>query len=65
MVPEKMPERIILGRLEVILLLIQQIGLNPKSWTWQSICDKMVIPSTSSQFSDVRFMAAEILGTLF
>jgi len=48
--PEKMPERILLGRLELMLYLAIIRGEAKYSWEWRHIVNQMATPSLLSQF---------------
>ena len=56
--PDKAPERIILGRLELLLMLLQQLPMKPRpTWDWQKVLEKLVIPSLLNPHSNARWMA--------
>ena len=64
--PDKAPERIILGRLELLLLLLQQIGLRDKpTWDYVQVLNALVVPSLLNQKSDVRWMAQQVISVFF
>ena len=56
--PAKAPERIILGRLELLLQLLQQLPVRQRpTWDWQKILQLLVVPSLLNAHSNVRWMA--------
>jgi hypothetical protein len=55
-----MAERIILGRLELMLYLA--LDNNVQSWDWKSILQMLAIPSLLSQFADVRSAASNLIS---
>ena len=64
--PSKAPERIILGRLELLLYLLQQIGINEKNtWDYVQVLNELVVPSLLHQKSNVRWMAQQIISVLY
>ena len=64
--PAKAPERIILGRLELLLLLLQQIGIRDKpTWDYIHVMNELVLPSLLNQKSDVRWMAQQVISVFF
>lgn len=58
--PDKQQWRVVLARLELMQLLIQEYGINPKAWDWHFIFNKLVGPSFSHQNPDVRLVAIEL-----
>ena len=64
--PSKAPERIILGRLELLLYLLQQIGISEKNtWDYVHVLNELVVPSLLNQKSNVRWMAQQVISTLY
>lgn len=57
--PEKGVWRIVLARLEILLHLIQEFGINYKAWDWRVIFTKLVAPSFFNSNPDVRLVAIE------
>lgn len=63
--PDKLPERIILGRLELLLYLGLIRAEAKQTWDWKNIISMMATPSLLSQFPDVRTVAAQIIAVFF
>ena len=63
--PDKLPERIILGRLELLLYLGLIRAEAKQTWDWKNIISMMATPSLLSQFPDVRAVAAQIIAVFF
>lgn len=60
--PEKAPERVILGKLELLSGLISTTGIKQKaSWDWKVVMKTLILPSLLSQHSNVRFMAQQLV----
>ena len=57
--------RVILARLEVILHVIQEFGINPKAWDWRVIFMKLVRPSFLNSNPDVRLLAIEVALAMY
>lgn len=56
--PDKAPERVILGRLELLLMVYQQLPIRQKpSYDWMKTLRQLIVPSLLSQHSNVRWMA--------
>ena len=63
--PDKQQWRIVLARLEILLHLIQEFGINPKAWDWRIIFNKLVAPSFFNQNQDVRLVAIEVTLAMY
>ena len=60
--PEKAPERVILGKLELLSGLVSNIGIKAKAtWDWKMVLKTLIFPSLLSQHSNVRFMAQQLV----
>ena len=56
--PDKAPERVILGRLELLLMVYQQLPNRQKpTYDWMKTLRQLIVPSLLSQHSNVRWMA--------
>lgn len=63
---EKAPERALFGRLELLLMLLQQLpGRQRPTWDWQKVLHQFVTPSLLSQHSNVRWMAQQVITILY
>ena len=62
--PDKAPWRIILGRLEILLQVLQDLGLSPK-WDWKVVFNLLVAPSLFNSNADVRLIAIEVTIMLY
>lgn len=58
--PDKVQWRIILARLEILLHLVREFGINHKAWDWKVVFQKLVTPSLFNQNPDVRLIAIEV-----
>lgn len=63
--PEKLPERIIVGRLELMLYLAQMRDQTRQPWDWRSPLTLMAVPSLLSQYPEVRQAACNLIAVLF
>lgn len=58
--PDKLQWRIILARLEILLHVVQEFGINDKAWDWRVVFQKLVQSSYFNQNPDVRLTAIEV-----
>ena len=58
--PDKLQWRIILARLEILLHVVQEFGINNKAWDWRVVFQKLVQSSYFNQNPDVRLTAIEV-----
>ena len=63
--PDKLPERIILGRLELIMYLALIREAAKQTWEWKTIITQLATPSLLSQFPDVRSAAASVIAVFY
>ena len=63
--PDKAPWRIILGRLDILLQVIKQLGYDPQRWDWAPVFEKLVAPSLFNAHPDVRLTAIEVICSLY
>ena len=63
--PDKQPWNILLARLEVILHVLDEFGIDESLWDWYNIFVELVIPSLFHQKPDCRFVAEEICVILY
>ena len=59
--PDKAPWRIILGRLEILLQILKQLGYDPSKWDWQLVFERLVAPSLFHANPDVRLSAIDVI----
>ena len=63
--PDKAPERVILGRLELLLMVYQQLPNRQKpTYDWMKTLRQLIVPSLLSQHSNVRWMAQQNIAML-
>jgi centrosomal protein CEP104 len=58
---EKQPWRIILSRLEILMHIIQEFGVNESEWKWKDVLNSLIFPLLSHANSDVRNTCVEII----
>lgn len=63
--PDKQQWRIVLARLEIMLHIIQEFGINPKAWDWRVIFNKLVKLSFFNSNPDVRLLAVEVALAMY
>lgn len=63
--PDKAPWRIILARLDILAILLQEFGINENVWNWDIVYEKLVIPSFFNQSRDVRESAKAVSLELY
>jgi hypothetical protein len=54
-----------LAKLEIMLHVIQEFGINPKAWDWRVILNKLVSPSFFNSNPDVRLVAIEVTLAIY
>ena len=59
--PDKQPWRIILARLEILLHILKEFGVDHQLWNWKIINNKLVFPTLFHPNADVRYMAVELI----
>jgi len=62
---EKQQWRIVLARLEIMILVIGKFGLKEDIWSWRTLCKLLVFPSLNHQNPEVRGMCIELIMTLY
>jgi hypothetical protein len=60
-----MPERILLGRLELLLYLAMIRAEAKQTWEWRHIVHLMATPSLLSQFPEVRSVASGLIVVFY
>ncbi|MCQ2820067.1 MAG: hypothetical protein MJ252_22600 [archaeon] len=63
--PDKQPWNILLARLEIILHVLDEFGIDESLWDWYNVFVELVIPSLFHQKPDCRFVAEEICVILY
>ena len=63
--PETAAERIVLSRLELLLLVLKSFGYKENWPSWQTLLADFVMPSILNHYPDVRLMATEVIGHLY
>lgn len=61
---EKQPWRIILSRLEILLHVIQEFGIDHKEWNWKEVYHNIIVPCLNHANVDVRRNAVELILSL-
>lgn len=62
---DKQPWRIILSRLEILLHIIQEFGVDAKEWKWKDVLCGLILPLISHANSDVRAICVELVVALY
>jgi hypothetical protein len=63
--PRKTPWRAVLGRLEIVHQILQDLGYDRKKWDWKPIMQDFVVPAVQHSHPDVRLLAMEIVLTFY
>ena len=63
--PDKQPWNILLTRLEVILRVLDEYGIDEKLWDWYNVFVELIIPSLFHQKVEIRLVAEEICVILY
>jgi centrosomal protein CEP104 len=63
--PDKQPWNILLARLEIILRILDEYGINEDLWDWYNVFVELIIPSLFHQKPDCRLVAEEICVILY
>jgi centrosomal protein CEP104 len=62
---EKQPWRIILPRLEILLHIVQEFGVDAKEWNWKEVFHMLVTPCFSHANADIRMACVELTAALY
>mmetsp|Transcript_19717 Transcript_19717/g.36321 ORF Transcript_19717/g.36321 Transcript_19717/m.36321 type:complete len:710 (-) Transcript_19717:6079-8208(-) len=62
---EKQPWRIILPRLEIILHIVQEFGVDTKEWNWKEVFHRLVTPCFSHANADIRMACVELTVAMY
>ena len=63
--PDKQPWNILLARLEVILHVLEEYGIDENCWDWYPVFTELIIPSLFNQNPDCRMVAVELCVILY
>ncbi|KRX06659.1 Armadillo-type fold [Pseudocohnilembus persalinus] len=63
--PDKQPERVIKARLEVILSIVQEQGINEKEWQWTDVFIYLCVPSLFHPSNEVRLLSIELIIAMY
>jgi len=63
--PDKLPERVVLGRLELMIYLAQMREQSKQQWDWKNVITLLATPSMLSQFPEVRQAACNLIAVFF
>lgn len=63
--PDKQPWNVLLARLEIILRVLDEYGIDEKLWDWYNVFVELIIPSLFHQKPDCRLVAEEICVILY
>ena len=63
--PDKQPWNILLARLEIILHILDEYGINENLWDWYNVFVELIVPSLFHQKPDCRITAEEICVVLY
>lgn len=63
--PDKQPWNILLARLEIILHILEDYGIDEALWDWYPVFTELIIPSLFHQNPDCRLVGIEICVLLY
>ena len=63
--PDKQPWNVLLARLEIILHILDEYGINENLWDWYNVFVELIVPSLFHQKPDCRITAEEICVLLY
>ena len=63
--PDKQPGIILMARLEIILRILEEYGIDESLWDWYPVFTELIIPSLFHQNVDCRMVAIEICVMLY
>jgi centrosomal protein CEP104 len=63
--PDKQPGLVLLARLEIILHILEDYGIDESLWDWYPVFTEMIIPSLFHPNPDCRMVAIEICVHLY
>ena len=63
--PDKQPWNVLLARLEIILHVLDEYGINEELWDWYNVFVELIVPSLFHQKPDCRITAEEICVVLY
>lgn len=63
--PDKQPWNVLLARLEIILHILDEYGIDESLWDWYNVFVELIIPSLFHQKPDCRLVAEEICVLLY
>ena len=63
--PDKQPWNVLLARLEIILHIFDEYGINEELWDWYNVFVELIVPSLFHQKPDCRITAEEICVVLY
>jgi len=63
--PDKQPWNVLLARLEIILHVLDEYGINENLWDWYNVFVELIVPSLFHQKPDCRITAEEICVVLY
>ena len=63
--PDKQPWNVLLARLEIILHVLDEYGINEDLWDWYNVFVELIVPSLFHQKPDCRITAEEICVVLY
>jgi centrosomal protein CEP104 len=63
--PDKQPWNVLFARLEIILRVLDEYGIDESLWDWYNVFVELIIPSLFHQKPDCRLVAVEICAILY
>lgn len=63
--PDKQPYYTILARLEIILRILENYGIDESLWNWYPVFNELVVPSFFHSSPDVKLLAQQITILLY
>jgi hypothetical protein len=63
--PDKQPWNVLLARLEIILHVLEEYGIDEGLWDWYPVFTEVIIPSLFHQNPDCRMVSIEVCVLLY
>jgi hypothetical protein len=63
--PDKQPNTILLARVEIILHILEEYGIDEALWDWYPVFTELIIPSLFHPSQDIRLVTVEICVLLY
>lgn len=63
--PDKQPERVVKARLEIILSITQEQGIDERQWQWTDVFIYLCVPSLFHPSNEVRMLSIELIVAMY